>query len=313
MHILALVPGGIGEQFLFFPTLETLKRVYPEASIDVIANPTAISAYQVCPAVRRAVPFDFQDRNSLADWSNLLGIIREQEYEVALAAKGGFGVGVLLWLCGVPTRLGFSGSGTLFLTGLLPDEHANQYGAERFHALLKGLNLDFPCPSLQLNLPRQDLAWAEAEQARLDLTETGYLLVYPDCDRSGYPSQNWKLILQNVQERQPELPILLLQDRANNDLLATLNRAGIQYKTITISDIGKTAATIAGANLFLCPEGDLLQLAVAVQTFTIALFNDTKPNTVLPSNERFVGIQASTGKITDISPQRVLDTIFGNS
>jgi len=51
MRILALVPGGIGDQLLFFPTLESLKNQYPQAAIDVIVEPRAKSAYRVCPYV----------------------------------------------------------------------------------------------------------------------------------------------------------------------------------------------------------------------------------------------------------------------
>ena len=77
MRILALVPGGIGDQLLFFPTLESLKNQYPQAAIDVIVEPRAKSAYRVCPYVHEVLLFDFKDRNGLADYLNLLGIIRD--------------------------------------------------------------------------------------------------------------------------------------------------------------------------------------------------------------------------------------------
>ena len=41
MRILALVPGGIGDQILFFPTLENLKTQYPNSTIDVMVEPRA--------------------------------------------------------------------------------------------------------------------------------------------------------------------------------------------------------------------------------------------------------------------------------
>jgi ADP-heptose:LPS heptosyltransferase len=41
MRIVVLVTGGIEEQILLFPTLETLKQQYPSGAIDVIAPPSA--------------------------------------------------------------------------------------------------------------------------------------------------------------------------------------------------------------------------------------------------------------------------------
>ena len=85
MRILALVPGGISDQLLFFPTLESLRATYPNAAIDVIVEPRAKSAYRVCPYVNEVLLFDFKDRNGLADYLNLLGIIRDREYEAAVS------------------------------------------------------------------------------------------------------------------------------------------------------------------------------------------------------------------------------------
>ena len=85
MRLVALVPGGIGDQILFFPTLDDLKRYYPDIQIDVVVEPRSKGAYRVCKSVQRVIPFDFKDRNSMADWGNFLGIIREREYNVALS------------------------------------------------------------------------------------------------------------------------------------------------------------------------------------------------------------------------------------
>ena len=64
MRILALVPGGIGDQILFFPTLDDLKQSYPESQIDVIVEPRSKGAYQVCKSVRNVLSYDFRIRTS---------------------------------------------------------------------------------------------------------------------------------------------------------------------------------------------------------------------------------------------------------
>lgn len=85
MRVVALVPGGIGDQILFFPTLDDLKRYYPNAQIDVVVEPRSKAAYRVSKSVENVLTFDFKDRNSLADWANVVGMIREHEYDVAIA------------------------------------------------------------------------------------------------------------------------------------------------------------------------------------------------------------------------------------
>lgn len=307
MHILALVPGGISDQILFFPTLETLKHRYPNAAIDVVTHPQAVGAYRVAPTVRKAIPFNFRDRNSLADWSNLLGVIREQEYELVLTAQGGWAVGVLLWLSGIPERIGFANQGTGFLTQSI-GEKSNQYLAQRYHDLLQGIGVSQPCPEIKVTIPRKELDWAEKEQQRLGIGN-GYLLV--DASGGDYPSRSWSLILKNIQEQQPDLPIVLIQPEVATDLPAALQDAGISFKTLIPEEPAKLSALIAGANLVLCTEGDTLQLAVAVQTFTVALLGATKIERYLPQSDRFVGLQSTTSSMKDISPQQVLDVLAG--
>ena len=307
MHILALVPGGISDQILFFPTLETLKRLYPNATIDVVTDPSSVGAYRVASTVRKAIPYNFSDRNSLADWSNLLGVIREQEYELAITAQGGWAVGLLLWLTGIPERLGFAGQCTPFLTQAILDKPA-QYLAQRYHDLLQGVGVNQPCPETTLTIPRKDLQWAEAEQQRLGISG-GYLLV--DATGERYPNRNWKLVLKNIQEQQPTLPIVLTEDEDMTALPSVLQEAGVTYKVLVPEEPAKLAALIAGANLVLCTEGKTLQLAVAVQTFTIALLGAAKIERYLPQSDRFVGLQSATGKVEDIAPQQVLDALAG--
>jgi ADP-heptose:LPS heptosyltransferase len=73
-------------------------------------------------------------------------------------------------------------------------------------------------------------------------------------------------------------------------------------------DIGKLAATIAAANLMLCTDSAPMHLAVAVGTYTIALFGPTEAKKLLPpDSDRVRGMQSPTRWIADIAPADVLD------
>ena len=310
MHILALVPGSIGNQVLFFPTLETLKQAYPDAAIDVVAEPSTVGIYRIYPQVRRAISFDFSDSNSLADWSNLLGVIREQEYEIVLSAQPGWSIGLLLWLAGIPNRVGYQESGNWFLTESVAFPET-PYQAARYHALTQGVGIDTPCPAVRLRVTRKDLDWAEAEQKRLG-GEKGYLLLYPQDETDGYPTQSWHILTQKLQERQPEMPVFVVQTQTGQNVLNSLNQSGVTCTAVAPEQIGQLVALLAGANLVICPEGDVLQLAIAVQTPTLALFGKGKPERLIPADQgdTFIALPSSTGRLMDITPQQILETIL---
>ncbi|MBF2046314.1 MAG: glycosyltransferase family 9 protein [Leptolyngbya sp. IPPAS B-1204] len=308
MQVVALVPGGIGEQILFFPTLDHLKQRYPNSEIDVVVEPRAKAAYRVSKSVNDVLLFDFQDRNSPADWANLLGVLRDRDYEAVLSADRSSGTNLLLWLTGIPTRVGYaSGTSKLFLTNAVPFK-ADQYLPYVYHDLLQGLAITGPCPELSLRIPKADQDWAEAERKRLGIN--GYVLICPDSP-TGYSLENWRQIIQDFQQKQPDLPVVVVQTEENQDVVIGLSQTCPGLKVTKPGDLGKLAAMIAGANLMLCTEGVPMHLAVALQVYTLVLFGSTDPAKALPKADKFLGLQSATGKLADISPEQVLQKVWG--
>jgi len=317
MRILALVPGGIGDQILFFPTLADLKQQYPDALIDVMVEPRSKGAYRVCPYVHEVLVFDYKDRNGLADYLNLLGVIRDREYEIAIALGQRWAVGLLLWLNGIPKRIGYQTNSSWFFSDTVP-LNQNQYAAAMYHNLLKGLNINTPCPPLKVVLPKKDIEWAEGTQKRLEIKDTGYILIHGGSSklaiRKGidkvYPVAKWQEIINDLQSKQPNLPIVLLEGPEDGQWVSELTSLCPNLKTVSPSDIGKLAAIIGGASLMLCTDSAPMHLSVAVGTYTIALFGPTSVQKLLPQSDQCVGIQSPTGSIADIKPEEVLSQVW---
>jgi ADP-heptose:LPS heptosyltransferase len=319
MRVVALVPGGIGDQILFFPTLDDLKQTYPNIEIDVVVEPRAQAAYRVCKSITDVIPFDFKDRNSPADWANLLGIIRDRYYDIAISLGRRWPVGLLLWLTGTPIRVGYeSRLGKLFLTQAVPLK-TEQYAAHMYHDLLQGLDIRTPCPPLSINVPKRDIEWAETARQRLGIENRGYVLIHGGSSQLAqtkgidkiYPVQSWKAIIEDFQARQPDLPLVIVRGPEDADIVRQLTQSCSSLKVVQPDDIGKLAAMIAGANLMLCTDSAPMHLAVALQVYTLALFGPTDPAKLLPADDKFIGIKSPTGNMADISPQTVLHKVWG--
>ncbi|MGF1491763.1 MAG: glycosyltransferase family 9 protein [Microcoleaceae cyanobacterium] len=319
MRILALVPGGIGDQILFFPTLDDLKRSYTNAQITVITEPRSKGAYRVCQSVSEVLMFDFKDQNSLADWGNFLGMVREREFEAVLSLGQQWTVGFLLWLTGIPQRVSYEGSfGTRFLTNPVPLK-TEQYAAEMYHDLLHGLEIDLPFSGISINVPKSDIDWAETEQQRLGVKESGYILIHGGSSQLAqdkgidkiYPVEQWQKIIQDVQQRQPNLPIVVIKGPEDEAFVSQLMQHCPQIKTTSPDDVGKLAALITAANLMVCTDSAPMHLAVAAGTYTVALFGPTDPAKLLPQSDRIFSVKSSSGKIADIPPESILEKIWG--
>lgn len=311
MRIVALVPGKIGDQILFFPTLDDLKRVYPDAQIDVVVEPGSKAAYRVCKSVTDTIAFDFKDRNSLADWGNLIGLLRDREYDIAISAQSQFSLNILLWLTGIPTRVGYKGNGGTFLTNTVLLK-SQQQPAARYHDLLQGLGIKSSIPELNINVPSLDITWSETEQKRLGVSESGYVAIYDrksevQSINSTYPIKSWRQIVQSLQEKQPNIPVVVIQDADNEQFVKSMLAAFPNLKATSAEDTGKLAATIASANLLICTDSAAMYIALAVKTYTIALVATEQAL----QSDRITEVKSPTGMIADILPQTVIQRLWG--
>ncbi len=315
MRILALVPGGTGDQLLFFPTLDTLKQQYPKAEIDVVVEPRAIAAYRICQSVNRVLKFDFNDRNSLADFGNLLGTIRDREYDAAIITQPSFSINILLWLSGIPKRISFTGQGDFLLTDIIVAD-PQEYTAVQKHNLLMAINTQKLCPPIKVNLPKSDLDWATGEQKRLGVQQSGQQsgFILLNCGAfANYPAESWAAIALDIQSKLPNLPIVAIDSVNNTDLLKQLADKVPNLLITSPTDIGKLTAMIALANLFICAEGDAMQLGVAVGTSLVAILGSNTPaSVILPiAEKRIKYVQAIAGQsLKAIAPQTILAKIW---
>jgi ADP-heptose:LPS heptosyltransferase len=320
MRILALVPGGIGDQILFFPTLDDLKATYPEAQIDVVVEPRAKGAYRISKSVSDTILFDFKGSNSLSDWSNLLGVLRDREYDIALSLGQRWGIGFLLWLSGINTRIGYASGAAAetFFTKTVP-LNSDQYAAAMYHDLLKGLGIDQPLSEVAISVPAKDLEWSDAERKRLGLQDGRYVLIHPGASqlsqRKGidkiYPAQNWQKIIQDFQQKQPDLPIVLIKGEEDEKIVAEILALSPGIKVTAPENIGQLVSMVAGASLMICTDSAPMHVAIAAQTFTLALFGETDPEKLVPKSDRIAAIISPTGKMVDITPQMVLERVWG--
>ncbi|MDB9528279.1 glycosyltransferase family 9 protein [Oscillatoria sp. CS-180] len=319
MHILALVPGGISEQLLFFPTLEHLKRTFPNAEISVVVEPSAAAAYRVSKVVQATIPYTFQKNNSPADWANLLGIMRDREYDVVITATTDWATALLLWLSGVPNRIGYqSGANTLFLTTTVPLK-TEQYVAFQYHDLIIPLEVVGPCPDPTINVPQGDIDWVNNQIQSQGIDEQGYVLIYPGLAEGAkddrYPVENWISITQDFQKRQPGLPLVLLQQPETADTVKLITQSAPNLTVIRPDNLGQTAALVAGANLVLATDSYVSELGVALSVFTLVLFGQNSPERRLPpvdtSEQRFLGVESGGKDLADIPVETVLKKVWG--
>ncbi len=313
MRVLALVPGGITDQLQFFPTFTNIQEIYPNAEISVVVEPESTSAYRVSKAVSEVIPFNYRAQNSPADWANLLGIIRDREFELALCASTRWEEAVLLWLSGIPTRIAYSNAQLpwLYSNTVPADKELSTYAQHQ--SLLQKLANPSQPGSIVLNVPQADITWADEQRSDLGLSGSGYVVLYPglNVQADSYPSTSWLSIIDDFQSKQPQLPVVLLETVDSEELVASISRQRM-LKTVAANNLGQVAAIVAGADLVISPESYISQVSMALQVFTLVLQTTLDPELPLTDGEaRVVGVRSTTNRLTDLKPGDVLQKVWG--
>ena len=222
MRVLALSPGSLALQLDRLPALVSLCEQVG-ATLQVACAPTCRGAWELIPQVEKILPFDFEAAPTLADWANLLGCVREPDFQVCLNFAEGQQVNLMLSMSHIPTRIAGSGfsSTEIVSTG-------EGWCAQRLASVLKPLGCDLDADRFRLALSSTDLDAARAEQPA---GEGPMLLLAPAGSTVDWPEQRWRSLPEAIAQRLKGLRTLQL----NPDLPINRRAAAVASADVVLS------------------------------------------------------------------------------
>ena len=222
MRVLALSPGPLAQQLDRLPALVSLCEQVG-ATLQVACAPACRGAWDLVPQVEKILPFDFEAAPTLADWANLLGCVREPDFQVCLNFAEGRQVNLMLSMSHIPTRIASSGFSSTEIVS--PDEG---WCAQRLASVLKPLGCDLDADRFRLALSSTDLNAARAEQPA---GEGPMLLLAPAGSTVDWPEQRWRSLPEAIAQRLKGLRTLQL----NPDLPINRRAAAVASADVVLS------------------------------------------------------------------------------
>ena len=222
MRVLALSPGPLAQQLDRLPALVSLCEQVG-ATLQVACAPACRGAWDLVPQVEKILPFDFEAAPTLADWANLLGCVREPDFQVCLNFAEGRQVNLMLSMSHIPTRIASSGFSSTEIVS--PGEG---WCAQRLASVLKPLGCDLDADRFRLALSSSDLDAARAEQPA---GEGPMLLLAPAGSTVDWPEQRWRSLPEAIAQRLKGLRTLQL----NPDLPINRRAAAVASADVVLS------------------------------------------------------------------------------
>lgn len=291
-RILAINFGGIGDEIFFLPTLISIKKEMPEASITLALEPRSKGVKSLTDIIDNLFLIDIKGKNKYFELLKLVFMARCGNFDIVLSSGGNSMISVLLWLTGIKNRYGFN-TGKLsekLLTKVVKLDK-NRYACEMYHELAT------PITDIKTTLPEINV--------KIQPKRENTVLIHPGVSKISVQkgmiktvgSEVWaEVVEQLVQKGKHVILVGGPDDRECIDkILQSINCKDSENfenyygKTKSMSELGEL---ISSAEKFVCSDSAPLHVAVALKTKTYVIFGPTDDKKLIPQSDLVVAIKA---------------------
>ncbi len=239
--LLAINFGGIGDEILFLPTLKSIRECHRDWHITLLLEPRSHSVTQVTDLVDATLTFDIKQKPLyVSHLLDLLGLLREGDFDIVLSSGSSALVAALLFCSGIRLRVGYD-SGAIarqLLTDPVPLKRS-QYAADMYHDLTAGLGLTRDAELPEIKVPADSTARMEAfleGTADAGQSRPARVLVHPGTSQLAiqkgiiktWSAECWSRLIADLSQS-PDLSVILAggpdDEQTVSDILASLKKA----------------------------------------------------------------------------------------
>jgi len=301
--------GGIGDEILFAPVIEEVHQYLPHAHITLFLEDRSRSVKELLPQVDSIKELNVQGQSRIKTFFQLWRMLKGQYFDAVISSGSSPFIPILLWLTGIPIRVGFKTGGTSksLLTveaPLAPKHDRKGYAGQMYFALAQSF-LEWmlkdqytPMNPVLPHLKRpslEDLHWAKSI-LRPD-ESGGKILLHPGVSAisiqknilKSWSPVCWAELIQKLTEEGHR--VYLVGGPDDKEAVAEICQH-LPARLPNFTDLyGQTknlrqlAALLVASDLLLCVDSSPMHLAVGYQKPLVAMFGPTDEKKLLPPDD----------------------------
>lgn len=284
-RILVVQTSFLGDAVLTTPLFSEIRRRFPEAELAVLCTPQAKILLEGNPDLHEVITDDKKgdDRGWMGLWRKAKDL-RSRGFTKALSPHKSFRSGLLLFLAGIPYRVGFRQSAGWFFYHRQVDRDPTRHDVERNLSLLQGFGIDpGDC--------RRDLR-VEADPGSRKAVERVFHSLGIDRNRltfglnpgSVWPTKRWTAEgyaeLMAHLKRRYRCEILLFGGPEDHEIVTKIQELS---GNVGVSLVGKfalreLACALDWCDLFITNDSGPMHIAIARGVPVVAIFCATTPS-----------------------------------
>jgi len=304
--ILIIAPNWIGDAVMTQPLLASIKALYPDSIIDVLASTWVAPIYRACSEVSEVIEAPFEHKQ--LQWGLRKQIAKQVEskkYQACFVLPNSFKSALIPWLANIPLRIGYRGEMRFGLINVALDNPSKVNRPpmlEHYLALSTLLNDDEVIerqPSVSNELtPRLNVSKKAKQSVERKLQNANINLgsIYVLCPGAEYgPSKRWPTdhfasLATQLVSNNPDHHIILLGSQSDQILSAEI--ASLAKQNSHIHDwcgntsLDEAIALIGISKAVISNDSGLMHIAAALQTPQVAIFGSSDPAHTPPLSEK---------------------------
>ena len=283
--ILVVRPGGIGDAVLFFPLLQALRREFPQARLDVLAERRNVGLFSANDVVHHAYAYD-------GGYGRELLTVLRGKYDIVIdTEQSHFLSAIITYLTGAPVRCGFDtqGRGGLFTHRVHYSDQIYEVHSflNLFHALT-GKRQSFDPEQPFFPIAEEHLAWARTLLGNGTGARLAVVLPGASTPLKRWAPERYRRVVQWLIERGLRVAVIggASDVRAAREVVDGLDPSRIINLAGT-TNLPRTAAVIALADVYVSSDTGPLHIAYGVGTSTVHMFGSGILEKWAPAGSRY--------------------------
>ncbi len=294
-NILLINFGGIGDEILFSPVIQSLKKTYPEAKITLCLEGRSKAFISLTNLIDNSFFINIKTKNKYLEMLKLYFRALTGRYDLVISSGANPLIAPLLYFTGIKTRIGYKTSDlSKKLLTYAVDLNKNQYSANMYFDLVRPIiNTDFELPEINIDEVKR---------------EANTVIIHPGVSKISvqkgitkiFGAKVWAELIKKLLNN--EKKVILTGGPDDEEVINQLRQELKDTDLSNFSDMyGKTknmldfAKLVKGAQVLICSDSAPMHIGVATNTKTIAIFGPTDEKKLLPQSDKFIAITSNCG------------------
>ncbi|MFH1847941.1 MAG: lipopolysaccharide heptosyltransferase II [Candidatus Omnitrophota bacterium] len=272
----------IGDVVLSTPVIEALRRGYPDSFIGMMVSPKTRELVEGNPYLNKTITFDKKKHKGVFGGLRFAAILRKKRFDTALVLHPTVRAHVLLWLSGIPERIGYDKKLGILLTKKikhrkqLGEKHESEYSLD----LLKHVGVKAEGLKPFVPVSAKDRAAVGAVLKKYAIDKKELVIVHPgaSCPSKRWPTEAFAEVADEIAVKfNKKIAIIAGEDNA---AFAARMKSGMRQKALDVAgkfSLGEVSALLENSCLLVSNDSGPAHMAAALGVPVVAIFGRKQP------------------------------------